>query len=162
MKVKDVRDKLPRKGEYPRRGNELTTIDIHHSATSQDNYKGFETIVNFANYHITHHGWPGIGYHNIVAPDGIIWKTGYANEIRWSVGGNNSYTISIMLIGNFAEGEPAEIQYDMAVELAAQQINAYGSDIIKGHNEFEGHAANICPGINMDKFRKDVNKKIFK
>jgi len=161
MIVKDVKEKLPKKGEYPTRGADLTTIDIHHSASPQDNYTGFGTIVDFANQHINQHGWPGIGYHYVISPDGIVWKTGYVDEMRWSVGGNNSYTISIMLIGNLHKEDPTEIQYKNAVELAAQMINAYGVGDIRGHNEFAGHESNICPGIDMNKFRNDVKKRVF-
>ena len=159
LNIEDIRDKLPNSGSYPQRHvSDITHIDLHHSATPQDDYKGFETIVNFANYHINHHGWPGIGYHNIVTPDGKIWKTGYANESRWSVGNHNGYSISLMIIGSFDKENPTQIQYDSAVELASRMGNAYAvpQRNIMGHNEFPGHAANACPGINMGDFRKAV------
>ena len=156
MEIKDVRDDLPSNGNYPKRpATDITHIDIHHSATDSG---GYSILENIAEYHVRHNGWPGIGYHYVVAPDGTIYKTGYANEMRWSIGQNNSYTISIMLIGNFSKEDPALEQYDNAVKLAEQVANAYNveKENILGHNEFDGHEGNTCPGINMTEFRRKI------
>ena len=160
MEIKDIRDKLPHRYEYPKRKiNNIDTIDIHHSATLQKNYKGIDTIKSFANHHIYENGWPAIGYHYIIAPNGVVYKTGYANESRWSVGNHNSYTISIMLIGNFTKEAPTEKQHQSALELAKTLENAYHIQRVKGHNEFDGHAFNSCPGIDMSQFRNDLQKE---
>lgn len=163
LNIEDIRDKLPNSGSYPQRHvSDITHIDLHHSASLSSNYKGYQTVEGFANYHITPkpdgNGWPGLGYHYVVAPDGKIWKTGYANESRWSVGNHNGYSISLMIIGSFDKENPTQIQYDSAVELASRMGNAYAvpQRNIMGHNEYSGHAANACPGINMGDFRTAV------
>lgn len=159
MQVKDVRDDLPSNGDYPKRtAQEITHIDIHHSATPQVQYEGFSTIESFASYHINHHNWPGLGYHYVISPSGVIYKTGYANESRWSVGGHNSYSISIMLIGNFIKEDPALEQYYNAVKLAEQMCNAYNVEKqnVMGHREYPDQSPH-CPGIDMDKFRKEIH-----
>ncbi|KXS40997.1 MAG: N-acetylmuramoyl-L-alanine amidase fused to LysM and peptidoglycan binding domain [Candidatus Frackibacter sp. T328-2] len=158
MDVRDIRDKLVSKGEYPKRDvSKITHIDIHHSASFSNNFKGIETIKDFADYHVNGHKWPGIGYHYIVAPNGIIYKTGYANEMRWSVGGNNSYTISVMLIGRFNEEEIGNEQYEEALKLVRQMMSAYNipKENVMGHNEYPDQNT-LCPGIDMDKFRSDL------
>lgn len=161
MNIKNVRDKLPThpKKEYPNRKlSNITHIDIHHSASYKKDYKGFQTLVDFARYHIEGHDWPGIGYHYVVAPDGQVFKTGYASESRWSVGGNNSYTISVMLIGRFDKENIDEKQYKIAVDLVKRLSKAYSvpAKNVLGHKEFPNQNT-ICPGINMTKFRRDLN-----
>ena len=161
MKVHDIRNELPSNGEYPKRDiKKITHIDIHHSASSSASYKGIDTIKSFTNTHINTNGWHGIGYHYVVAPDGTIYKTGYANEKRWSVGGNNSYTISIMLIGNLHEEDPTDEQMDAAVWLANELSRAYDVEVdnIKGHREYPNQAT-LCPGIDMADFRNDIKLK---
>lgn len=164
MQVKDIRSELtshPTK-EYPQREiSAINHIDIHHSASLISNYQGKSTVESFANSHVNTNNWPGLGYHYVVGPNGDVFKTGYASESRWSVGGNNSYTISIMLIGRLHEEEPTEVEWDNAVNLASQLANAYNVPVenIKGHREYPNQAT-LCPGIDMNEFRKAVNKKL--
>ena len=159
LNVIDIKEDLPQSGAYPKRLiTDITHIDIHHSATLRKNYKGFETIKGFANYHIGK-GWEGLGYHYVVGLD-KVYKTGYANEMRWSVGGNNSYTLSIMLIGNFTVEDIQEDQYNRALELAHTVRKAYNVPVenVMGHKEFPDQATE-CPGIDMENFRRDL--KVF-
>jgi N-acetyl-anhydromuramyl-L-alanine amidase AmpD len=161
MDVKDIRDQLPKheSKKYPKRNiQDINHIDIHHSASPTANYKGVETIEGFARYHINSHGWPGLGYHHVISPDGDIFKTGYASESRWSVGGNNSYTISVMIVGRFDQEEIFDKQYQALLWLVRQLMSAYNvpKENVKGHNEYPGHSSNTCPGINMDKLRSDL------
>ena len=161
MKVKNIRDKLPQheNKEYPKRDvSKITHIDVHHSASPTTNYKGVETIEGFAKYHVNTHGWAGLGYHFVIAPDGQIFKTGYASESRWSVGGNNSYTISTMVVGRFDKEKITDKQYKSLVWLLKEKMGAYNVPVenVKGHNEYPGNKWNICPGIDMDKLRADL------
>jgi N-acetyl-anhydromuramyl-L-alanine amidase AmpD len=158
MKVTNIRDRLPSKGEYPKREiSDINHIDIHHSASFTRDYKGVETIEQFAKYHVEGHGWQGLGYHYVVSPGGVIFKTGYANESRWSVGGNNSYTISVMLIGRFNKEEIPEIEYKNALKLVNIMRQAYDIPLenVMGHNEYP-YQNTLCPAIDMDKFRSDL------
>lgn len=158
MNIKNVKDKLPYKGEYPKRKlSDITHIDIHHSGTKKENDEGFKTIKQFAYYHINGHDWPGIGYHYIIDTCGQVYKTGYAREIRWSVGGNNSYSISVMLIGDFTEDELEEDQYNNALELVKKIMKAYDipKENVLGHQEFPEQNTE-CPGFDMDKFRGEL------
>ena len=158
MNIINIRKDLPKSGIYPKRKlSDTTHIDIHHSASLTENYKGYKTIKQFAYYHVNGHGWPGIGYHYIVTPEDIIYKTGIAREMRWSVGGNNSYTISIMAVGNFDKEEISEDQYKNLLELTRTVMNAYNIPVenVMGHNEFPDQNTK-CPGIDMDKLRSDL------
>jgi hypothetical protein len=159
MKVTNIRDRLPSKGEYPKREiSDISHIDIHHSASFTSNFHGIRTIKGFADYHVNGHGWQGLGYHYVVSPGGEIFKTGYANEMRWSVGGNNSYTLSVMLIGRFNEEEIPEQEYENALELVRILMQAYNvpkKENVMGHNEYPNQNT-LCPAIDMDKFRSDL------
>ncbi len=150
----DVVDDLRDAGDYPRRAlGDITNIDIHHSADGRRT--GMAAIEYFNQLHIDR-GWPGIGYHYVGAQDGKIYKTGLDRQSRWSVGDHNGHTISYMLIGNFQHEDPTPEQYDSALWMVNRLRRAYGVPIIraKGHNEYPGHSANVCPGIDMDLFRE--------
>ena len=161
IEVIDISDKLPKQGTYPTRElSEIFKIDIHHSATLTSNYKGIETIKNFAEWHINNNGWPGIGYNYIIPPnDKIVYKVGKDNQVRWSVGNNNKNALSTLLVGNFSEESISDIQYQTALVWIGHKRSAYSVDYnkIKGHNEFPGHQSNSCPGIDMNKFRSNIN-----
>ncbi|MFW6377641.1 MAG: peptidoglycan recognition family protein [bacterium] len=159
MKIKNIRDELPQhpNKKYPKRKiSDITHIDIHHSASLTKNYKGISTIESFAKSHINK-GWAGLGYHYVIDPNGKVYKTGYANEMRWSVGGNNSYTISIMIIGSFDKEDISDAQYNALLKVAELLKKEYNVDIenIMGHSEYPNQNT-ACPGIDMDKMRSDL------
>jgi len=163
LTIKKIRNDLPthKTKKYPKRDlSKISHIDIHHSASPQENYRGIETIKGFARFHVNGHGWPGIGYHYVIDPDGVIYKTGDDGESRWSVGGNNSYTISIMMIGRLDTEKPTDKQYAAALGLAKVVSDAYSVPVknVKGHKEYPGHSSNTCPSIDMDDFRNDLKK----
>lgn len=158
MEIKNVKKKLPKGNHYPERDiSDITHIDVHHSASLTEDYKGYKTIKQFALYHINGHGWPGIGYHYVVGPDKVVYKTGYAKEKRWSVGGHNSYTISVMAVGDFTKEEISEDQYKILLNLIRKVMTAYNipRENVLGHNEFPDQNT-ACPGIDMDKLRSDL------
>ena len=161
LEIVDIMEEMPTHPtkQYPERNlKDITHIDIHHSASLTANYTGIDTIKSFANYHINTHKWAGIGYHYIVTPDLEVYKTGFDSQSRWSVGNHNGYTISTLIIGNFAEEEISEDQYELALRLIRHKMKAYSVSVenVRGHNEYSGHSSNACPGISMDKFRSDL------
>lgn len=160
----DIIDDLPTHTtkQYPERNlADITHIDVHHSASHSSNYKGIPTIKSYANYHIDHHDWPGIGYDYVVAPDAQIYKTGYDGRLGWSVGSNNSYTISTMVIGDYTQESLDDDVLESLLFMLNRKHKAYSVPIskIKGHTEYPGHASNQCPGFNMDKIRGLLKEK---
>jgi len=172
VEVIDITDELPThpEKEYPTRDvKTIDGIDIHHSASLTSDYEGIETIKAFARTHIRSeeeggNGWPGIGYNYIVPPtrDRIVYKVGLDSQLRWSVGNHNSHIISTMIVGHFEKEDPLPEQYETAIEWVNQKQQAYGvgTDKVWGHNEYDGHRWNSCPGIDMRKFREDLAQNL--
>lgn len=154
----DVVDDLRDAGEYPIRAlGDITNIDVHHSA--DNNRVGMEAVEYYNRLHIEDRGWPGVGYHYIIDPDGKIFKVGLDRQKRWSVGNHNGHTISIMLIGDFRNEKPTAEQLDSAVWMANRLKQAYGvpTERVKGHSEYPGHSSKACPAIDMDFFRAELD-----
>ena len=154
--IKDVYEDLPKNGSYPERSlGDIVAIDIHHANIPSRNYRGFDSIKSIANYHINTHDWHGIGYHYIIDPEGVLWKTGLDRQKRWSVGNHNGHTISTLFFGDFTQEDLKGEQLIKGVKWIRHKMNAYSVplDRVKGHNEYEGHESNQCPVFDMEWFR---------
>jgi len=144
----------PTKRYKKRDMSKINTIVVHHSATMQKMPKGRQswmgTIEQFANYHIDSHNWPGIGYHYVIDPDGVVWKTNPIGVTSWHTGRYNTPSIGVMLIGNFQKEKPTGGQIHALRELVEILKDAL-PNITKviGHKQAPGHKSNACPGSNL-------------
>lgn len=159
MRIIDVRDKLPthdNKQYYKRPLNAMYYLAIHHSLS--DNLPGDGDVFAFADYHINDKDWPGIGYHYVIDVDGTIYKCHDADIKTYHVGQHNRASLGICLVGDFRDNKPPAAQYQAALELVKQCVDAYQITInnIKGHSEFPGYEWKHCPEIDMKKFREEV------
>lgn len=87
---------------------------IHHSAVDRDN-----TAVEIASYHVNVLGWPGIGYHWLVHPDGRIEYVGDLRTVRYNVAKRNPEVIGICLPGDFTRHPPTDAALDSTRRLVA-------------------------------------------
>lgn len=144
--MENVVDKLPRHPDkqYPTRPLEqVTHIAIHHSAAPAN-----ISLERIARYHVEDHGWPGIGYHFYIAPDGTIYKTNEITTLSNQVYANNHYTLGICVAGNFSDVVPTPAQLDAAARLVAwltQELNI-PLENVKGHKEYPENTTQ-CPGV---------------
>ena len=153
--IADLRGELPRHptAEYKRRDpREICGIVIHHTA-------GDRNIAQEAHGHIDR-GWPGLGYHFWVEPDGDVY---WANDIEsivfaqgghgsplWLAGPNKNF-VSIVVRGNF----DTWTSHDYPEALVAVRWLVRGlqvrlqlePDLVFGHQEFK---ATACPGDLME------------
>ena len=162
MKVIDLIDKLPthKSKKYPYRAlQSIDTIAIHHSLTSD--LRGSKDVYAFAQYHVTHNDWPGIGYHYVIDNDGTVYKTNPAINKSYHVGKHNKRSIGICLVGDFRTDELPYVQYEAMYELVQTCMKVYKIDIdrVLGHSEFSGYSWKKCPEINMEEFRLDLMRK---
>lgn len=157
MKIVDKRNVLRKHSskKYRKRlRSSITNIAIHHSATTSGSAEAF------ANYHVNNLGWPGIGYHYVIAKDGTISHCHDLEVISYHVGNNNSRAVGICMVGNFAVEKPTNAQMEAIMELThslLKQLNLTVQDVW-GHNEFPSHAGTLCPVINMNEFRNRLAK----
>ena len=135
-----VADDLPRHstGRYPHR-QQIARLVIHHSAAPAR--VGARAI---AAYHVRH-GWPGIGYHYVILPDGTIQQTNALYLASWHAAGHNRASVGVCLLGNFMRCEPPAAQLEAAARLCAWLADVHGLEpsAVAGHREINKTA---CPG----------------
>ncbi len=156
----DIVDSLPKNdasewAPYKQRPlSAITTIVIHHTATGKHT-----TPQNVADGHIRR-GWPGIGYHYVIRPDGVIYQCQRHETVSFHTDKNNSYTLGVNLVGCFMrtlnkveqppeDQAPTEAQLESASHLVAwlmQELNITGIERVMGHKEVPTAAPTACPG----------------
>ncbi|MFS1519454.1 peptidoglycan recognition family protein [Bacillus sp. SCS-151] len=67
---------------------------MHHSLTKEGSAEAF------ANYHVSTHNWPGIGYHFVILKDGTIVWCHNPGVMSYHVGDSNKHAIGICLVGD--------------------------------------------------------------
>ncbi|MCO5243779.1 MAG: N-acetylmuramoyl-L-alanine amidase [Anaerolineae bacterium] len=125
-----------------RKLDKITHICIHHSAAPAT-----IPIENVAEYHVKDRGWPGIGYHYYIKPDGATYQTNRMETISYQVSDNNSYTLGVCVAGDFTYQPPPDTQVDAAARLVAwlmQELDIPDANIM-GHKEFPKNDTS-CPG----------------
>ncbi len=103
--------------------------------------------IHVAQYHVETQGWPGIGYHYYVKPDGTIYQTQRLETVSWHVSHNNDYTVGICVSGDFTYAPPPQIQIETTAYLSAwlmQELKIPEKNIL-GHKEFPNNDTS-CPG----------------
>ncbi|MFZ1631857.1 MAG: N-acetylmuramoyl-L-alanine amidase, partial [Anaerolineae bacterium] len=164
---------------YTTRTRPITMIAVHHTDTPLTH-----TVETIAHYHVFGERkkgdqvikapWPGVGYHYIVAPDGVIYHC-QPDDIRSNqVGGEpNSYTVAVSLIGRFMrtdlqgkphppeKQEPTAAQLASATQLIAWLMQKYNIPLtaqfengipvtgVVGHRDIWDQVqkgATVCPG----------------
>jgi N-acetyl-anhydromuramyl-L-alanine amidase AmpD len=145
MRIVDVREKLAhsRTGKYVTRPlSSIEQLVVHHSGTRGG------TPMNFAWYHVHTRGWPGIGYHYVISPDGIVFKTNALTAISYHARGANLAGVGICLVGNFNRSEPADTQMESLVGLLRLLLRYYPGACVLPHREVRGSRTS-CPGMKF-------------
>lgn len=125
-----------------------TTIAIHHSLTRRK-LPGSNAEA-YSHYHVNSHGWPSIGYHYVIEPDGTIKFCNDLEYVTYHVGNHNGYAIGICLTGDFRYEDPTPEQEESLRNLVAAIQKAYPHiKTIKGHNEFKGYEWKQCPEFDF-------------
>ena len=128
----------------------VTNIARHHSATDTGDVFVFQEYWNGTL------GWGTGGYHEIILRDGTVQWCYFDDDVTNGVGGHNTPTYHICLVGNSSFTEAQEKAFNERAKAAMERFGL-GVKNVLGHNEFSGHASNICPGINMDVVRDILN-----
>ena len=154
--IYNITDQLPKgTGQYPtRRETDITDLVIHHSAA--DPRFGPH---DFADWHINTNGWPGIGYHYVIMPDGTIYQTNHHQTASYHCGGHNRYTLGICLAGDFEQYTPPKVQKEALVWLLKKLRKELPNAIfINGHRDYKSTS---CPGqyLDVEEIRARVMKK---
>jgi len=147
----------PNRLRWPQK-RDLGKIDrvILHQSLGHADTSGNRDVFGINNYHISpgNHisvaGCPHICYHVALDDDGSIYLCNELTDIVWHAATQNSRSIGVMLVGDFAGpghagGEPTAVQEQAFVALAEYLIATLGlgPDAFYGHCSFGKPA---CPG----------------
>lgn len=145
FQIKDITNELPKASgkTYGKRSlSQIVRFVLHHSATSTGNPWAF------AKYHVENNGWPGIGYHFVIMPDGTTYQTNALETISYGVENMNTGSVNTCLVGNFEVTKPTAAQITAVVDLHKRLAAQLGQKPIVGHNDLK--TTTKCPGKNLD------------
>lgn len=128
----------------------VKNIARHHSATETGD------VFIFQQYWNGELGWGTGGYHEIILRDGTVQWCYFDEDVTNGVGGHNTPTYHICLVGNGSFTEAQEEAFNQRAKAAMERFGLSVENVL-GHNEFSGHASNICSGTNMDAVRDILN-----
>lgn len=163
----DVVDKLPRHPTLPpysKRTAPIKRIVVHHTDTPPT-----MTVEQIAAYHVNGERrdaqgnlvkaqWPGIAYHFVITPDGVIHQTQRPETRSYHAGNANNDALGISLIGRFLRRNwngtaiPPELQLPSAAQMRSvshliawlmQEYNIADVQQVIGHKEVMD---TTCPG----------------
>lgn len=146
-----------RSQEYERRRpDEIERVVIHHVGAGANRDYSAEEI---ARYHVESLGWPGVGYHFLVHPDGRVEYIGDWLSVRYHCGRLNRSSLGICLAGDFTMEMPTRPQLMRARMLVLGVFRELGQALGKGgsysvpvvgHGDLSpastGYPRTACPG----------------
>lgn len=145
IQVKDLRLTLPKHPTLTYQIRSIGGIEVfvvHHSATQDI------PAEQVARYHVETNGWPGIGYHFLIHPDGTIEYTQGIEVTSYGVADRNEHSLHICLLGTFTDYAPPEAQIVATKKLIDNLDYALGRIYpVVGHSEIATPAnPTQCPG----------------
>jgi len=139
--------------KYDRRAlSDVRYIVLHHSGVAGD-----QSAATIANYHVQSNGWPGIGYHYLVHPDGLIEYVGDVLTVRYNVASRNKECIGVCLPGDFTSIPPTDQQLAAARALVRFLQGVVPAASVVGHGDIALPGwETSCPGATWPGWRQRV------
>ena len=147
--------------------NKLTEHWCYHIITIYHAGNGFITTPQEIEKKHKDNKFDDIGYHYIIAKDGTIYEgrpIGYSGE---HVGGNNSYKIGILIIGDYHngyffnaldDGEVPTLQISSATKLIKTLKKIFPLSELGGHQDYALKEGATCPGDLLYKRLGELRK----
>jgi hypothetical protein len=125
---------------------------VHHAAASYAQQLGINDVRSIRNYHVNHHGWAGIGYHEVLAEEtqnGLVGCYIVSNPLtmRAHTWGRNHEAFGICMAADFSQGIPAQKWIDALSLRLVEAKRRWPAAQIVGHRDITlpGHGT-ACPG----------------
>ena len=118
-----------------------STVAIHHSAAL---LAANETMRSLQNEHMDVNGWADIAYHFAIDKAGVIYEGRDIGARGASVAGHNTGTIGVVVMGNFEQESPLDVQLAALQSLLNWLAQQYTLSHLAAHGEF--NLESVCPG----------------
>jgi hypothetical protein len=148
VRVYDARSLVPL-AQYTDGGVEKTGYTVHHDAvpfgelTIGDEVARIQAIDQ---YHRNHNGWPGIGYHRVIAPSGRTYLVGSSSTQRAHVAGLNHLWIGYCLLGDWTDLRPPEEQMHALRVVTQWETDMRGVPMEIAPHKRVNLGSTACPG----------------
>lgn len=144
--VKDIVKELSRTKNVPSAPALRKGVVIHHSGTAMS--AGGSNPKAYARYHVEDKGWPCIGYHYVIQPDGTVYKTLNPEDKGYHAGDVNSSHFGVCFSGDFDREEVTDAAFNAGARLVANILNnmTVGDGAMIRHSDV---ASKTCPGTKF-------------
>lgn len=121
------------------------TVVIHHSVVYA--HDDLSSVLDVQTLHREERQWADIGYHYLIGKEGAIYE-GRPLEVRGvHVGGYNTGSVGVCLLGNFMEELPTSPQIESTTALVQWLTQRLGLTHLGSHRQFNSET--LCPGDNL-------------
>jgi hypothetical protein len=121
-----------------------STVAIHHSAAI---LAANESMRGIQDEHMDLNGWADIAYHFAIDNAGVIYEGRDIGSRGASVAGHNTGTIGVVVMGNFEQERPLDVQLTALQVLLNWLAQEYTLSHLAAHGEFNPES--VCPGQYM-------------
>lgn len=122
------------------------TVVIHHSVI----YEGADsrrTLAEIERVHREERGWADVAYHYFVARDGQVYEGRDVRARGTHVGGYNTGSVGVCLLGDYTRMTPTEAQINGTKALVGWLAEHLTLTHLAGHRDF--NPGTECPGDNL-------------
>ena len=128
------------------------TLVIHHSGFYWSNAQ--DTLNEILRLHHQDRGWADVAYHFLIGKDGAIYE-GRDLAVRGAhVGGFNTGSVGVCLLGDFTIETPSQAQLDATYMLNAWLASYLQLTHLAGHQQFSN--STVCPGTFIESQLPDM------
>ncbi|MFP4321760.1 MAG: peptidoglycan recognition family protein [Anaerolineales bacterium] len=121
------------------------TVVIHHSV--EEEADDLATLAFIQNLHRGDRGWADVAYHYFIGKAGTLYEGRPLTVRGVHVGGHNTGSAGVCLLGNFMHQQPTPAQLDAARGLVVWLAGFLQLTHLAGHRAF--NAGTLCPGDNL-------------
>lgn len=157
--VFDVRNQMPRSGNYPWKGNTWEYCTVHYTGVwrERDTYqRELNSWIGHARHHVNTQGWPGIAYNIGISPSGRVWLM--KDIERWGYHAFNTNAISMAVSCDTTLGQRPTPQMRTSLQVVLQTLVKILPRLRRqnfySHNQMRWHdgrnAGTSCAGNFLD------------
>lgn len=136
--IKNIVADLPGGGYARRKLSDIKYVTVHHTAGPSS-----QTPAEINAYHRTNKGWPRIGYHYLIYPDGTVYQVNDLETISYHNGVNNGQAVGVSFVGDFSTSSPTPAALKAGRMVLSEIKRKTGADQAQGHKDLKSTA---CPG----------------